>query len=108
MKVLVLNCGSSSIKSSIIDTKIRKELFRFNIERINVAPSGELNGKSIEFQGTGHEAIFPQLFKYLDEYSFDAIGHRVVHGGADTDRPHLINDLVKNKIKSLSMVGAFA
>ncbi len=104
MKVLVLNCGSSSIKSSIIDTKIRKELFRFNIERINVAPSGELNGKSIEFQGTGHEAILPQLFKYLDECSFDAIGHRVVHGGADTDRPHLINDLVKNKIKSLSVL----
>ncbi|MBK8352823.1 MAG: hypothetical protein IPL21_14530 [Saprospirales bacterium] len=35
MQILVINCGSSSIKADIIDTLTKKSIFELDAERIN-------------------------------------------------------------------------
>lgn len=102
MRILVINCGSSSIKGAIINSKSRETELKLDIERVNDNPRMELNGKPIECQGKGHEQLLQQAFSLLREYDISGIGHRVVHGGAFFDRSVVIDDNVKSKIDSLS------
>ena len=96
MKVLVLNCGSSSIKYKLFDTQTKDILAQGGIEKIGLKgsflkftlPSGEkvILEKDIPEHTVGIEFILETLsgakygcIKSLDE--IEAVGHRVVHGG---------------------------
>ena len=96
MKILVLNCGSSSIKYKLFDMDKSAVLAQGGIEKIGLPdsflkitlPNGEkvILEKAIPEHTVGIEFIFEQLVgeKYgciqsLQE--IDAVGHRVVHGG---------------------------
>lgn len=96
MNVLVINCGSSSLKYQLIDMKDEKVLAKGLAERIGIEGSQvkhEATGKEKKVYtdplATHKEAINTVLnalvdpvygaVKSLDE--IDAIGHRVVHGG---------------------------
>lgn len=96
MNVLVINCGSSSLKYQLIDMKDEKVLAKGLAERIGIEGSQvkhEATGKEkkvyTDSLATHKEAINTVLnalvdpvygaVKSLDE--IDAIGHRVVHGG---------------------------
>jgi acetate kinase len=113
MKILVLNCGSSSIKYKLLDMKTRAALAQGGIEKIGLngsflkltLPGGGkaiLEGEILEHQ-TGIEYILGVITgkKYgciqsLNE--IDAVGHRVVHGGEKFNSSVLINDEVIQKI----------
>ena len=96
MKILVLNCGSSSIKYKLFEMETKEVLAQGGIEKIGVPgsflkltlPDGEkkILEKDIPEHTVGVEFIFQTLtsaeygaLKSLDE--LDAVGHRMVHGG---------------------------
>jgi acetate kinase len=77
VKVLVLNCGSSSLKWKIVDTD-----------------GGVLRAGKSERLGEGltHEQALDPAVRAAKELGVEAVGHRVVHGGARFDAPSLITD----------------
>ena len=96
MKVLVLNCGSSSIKYKLFDMDRKEVIAQGGIEKIGLKdsflkftlPSGEKKvlEKDIPEHTVGVEFILNTLtspeygaIKSLDE--INAVGHRMVHGG---------------------------
>lgn len=96
MKVLVLNCGSSSIKYKLFDMDHKAVIAQGGIEKIGLPdsflkftlPNGEKKvlEKNIPEHTVGVEFILNTLvspeygaIKSLDE--IDAVGHRMVHGG---------------------------
>lgn len=96
MKILVVNCGSSSIKYKLYEFPQKKVLIQGLIERI-----GE-KGSRIRNHSQGIKTLLATLLKkkiiaHLDEIS--AIGHRVVHGGETFRKPQLIDKRVIQKIK---------
>ena len=114
MKILVLNCGSSSVKYKLIDTSNDNTLAEGGVERIGLE-DGFLKFKradgSKETVALGHvdhngavSAILNNLtdekegcIKSYDE--IDAVGHRVVHGGEKFNSSVLINEDVIAKVK---------
>lgn len=114
MKILVLNCGSSSVKYKLIETSNNDTLAEGGVERIGLE-DGFLKFKradgSKESVSLGHvdhngavSAILNNLtdekegcIKSYDE--IDAVGHRVVHGGEKFNKSVLIDDDVKAMIK---------
>ena len=96
MKILVLNCGSSSIKYKLFDMDSKEVIAQGGIEKIGLKgsflkltlPNGEKKvlEKDIPEHTVGVEFILNTLvspeygaIKSLDE--IDAVGHRMVHGG---------------------------
>jgi acetate kinase len=114
MKILVLNCGSSSIKYKLFDMESKAVIAQGGVEKIGLKGSflkfplanGDkvvLEGEILEHQA-GIEYILGVLTskKYgclnsLDE--IDAVGHRVVHGGEEFNRSVFITDEVIKKME---------
>ncbi len=108
MKILVVNCGSSSIKYQLIDMETESVMAKGYLEKIGLPDSfltHTVNGekRKIEQLVTNHEEgiqlVLSQLthpeygvIKSLDEIG--AVGHRVVHGGEKFSSSVLINDAV--------------
>lgn len=87
MKILVINCGSSSIKYKFFDMPGQKLISKGTIEHI-----GE-KGSQIQDHYTGLKLILGKID------SVDAVGHRVVHGAEKFRRPVLIDNPVIRKIR---------
>lgn len=109
MKILVLNCGSSSIKYQLFEMDTKTVLAKGGIEKIGLAdsfikvslPNGEKKtiNEDIPEHTKGVELIFKVLtdpeigaIKSLDE--LDAVGHRMVHGGEKFAKSVILNDEV--------------
>ena len=101
MKILVLNCGSSSIKYKLFNMDRKEVIAQGGIEKIGLKdsflkftlPSGEKKvlEKDIPEHTVGVEFILNTLtspeygaIKSLDE--INAVGHRMVHGGRKVQR----------------------
>ncbi len=114
MKVLVINCGSSSIKYKLISMTNEHVLAKGQIERIgtqNALIKQETfdgkefkDAKEILNHDKGIEIVIQTLTdkKYgaIEDISeIEGVGHRVVHGGDKFASSVLINHEVKKKIK---------
>ena len=113
MKVLVMNCGSSSLKYQLIDMETENVMAKGYLERIGLTDSfltHKVNGvkhkieEKIENHEQGIKLVINQLLDkeygvIKDLKEIDAIGHRVVHGGEKFSSSVLINDEVINTIK---------
>jgi acetate kinase len=112
--VLVLNCGSSSIKYQLVDAVSGDTPARGLAERIgepqgrltHAGPSGELaRDEPIADHETGLRAIlaaFDEAGPAIGAGGLVAVGHRVVHGGDRFTEPVLIDDDVMAAIDDLS------
>lgn len=106
MKILVLNCGSSSIKYKLFEMETKEVLAQGGIEKIGLTgsflkltlPNGEkkILEKDIPEHTVGVDFIFQTLtsaeygaIKSLDE--LDAVGHRMVHGGERFSQSVILN-----------------
>lgn len=115
MKVLVINCGSSSLKYQLIDTVTEQALASGLCERIGI--DGQLthkvSGKKVKDEEKrdmpNHEvAVSIVLDELVDqEYGviselqeIEAVGHRVVHGGEQFAESVIITDEVIKAIES--------
>lgn len=108
MNILVINCGSSSIKTAVINSHNGKSLLTMVVERVMSQPQVHINNEILECPKEGHEAALnfalPLIAKYLKEGQLDGVGHRVVHGGNCFDAPVLIDEKVENAIKEVSVL----
>lgn len=114
MKILVLNCGSSSVKYKLIDTKGEEVLAEGGVEKIGL-PDGFLKyklddgTKAIKELGlVDHKGAVKAVLDILTDpelgciksYSeIDAVGHRVVHGAEKFSKSVLITDEVLQQVK---------
>ena len=119
MKILVINCGSSSLKFQLIDSETEELTAKGLCERIGIA------GSRISYTLTGHEkrkwdapmadhkdAVRLMLqtltnpedgaVKELSEIG--AVGHRVVHGGEHFSEATLITPQVKEAIMECTVL----
>ena len=112
MKILVINCGSSSLKYQLFNMDTEEVMVKGLVERIGIEGSRLVqknNGDEFVIeepmqdhtQAVGH--VFDALIDSengvigsLDE--IDAVGHRFVHGGEKMTKSALINDEVKEAI----------
>jgi acetate kinase len=116
MKVLTVNCGSSSLKYNLFDTADEARNARGVIERIgeprmkHTHRSGAGEWKR-EIAGGGHAEAFRAMVDALTSRDggvlssageVNAVGHRVVHGGDAFAGPELVTDAVLAKIDELS------
>ncbi len=104
MKILVLNCGSSSIKYALYDMDNQSVITSGGIEKIGLPDSFitvKLDGekhkmeRAIEEHTAGVQWIFEVLtigdYAVLDELAdIDAVGHRMVHGGEKFNKSVLL------------------
>ena len=117
MKILVINCGSSSLKWNFYDTESSEKMTGGLIERIGIEGTRHIiengSGKHKEIKkdlpGADHAAALRDVLDYLtgkngpinslDE--INAVGHRVVHGGEKYTAPVVIDDDVLQAIRNL-------
>jgi acetate kinase len=119
MKVLVINCGSSSLKYQLFDMNGETLLAKGLVERI-----GQAQGKITHFAKNGtkiknevfvadHVQGIKLMFDRLEakEYGvirdfkdISVIGHRIVHGGTNFKQSVLIDAEVKQIIKNLFLL----
>jgi acetate kinase len=111
--VLVINCGSSSIKFALIDTAASRQLVSGLAERLG-QPEALLNwrvdgGKqSRPIAGADHRGAMAAIIEQVQEImpgldqQLAGIGHRVVHGGESFTRSTLIDAAVLAEIERVS------
>ncbi|GAA6524921.1 acetate kinase [Intrasporangium sp. DVR] len=111
--VLVVNAGSSSLKYDLIDVDAGASRASGVVERIGEPSSRakhSVDGVDHRIEGTcaDHGAAFELLIDAFREHGPDlagldltAVGHRVVHGGADFSAPTRIDDQVEATIERL-------
>jgi len=111
MKVLVLNCGSSSVKFGIINTSSNTEIIKGICERLD-SPETILHWRydqknfSKQLPNAPHKKAINVIVNLLDQLSITlmAVGHRVVHGGEYFANSAIINDsVIKNITKCISL-----
>lgn len=114
MKVLVLNCGSSSIKYQMIETDRQDVLAKGMVERIGMSSAvlthmpkgkekirivGEILDHTIAIEYVIAVLLSPNHGVIKDKSEIDAVGHRVVHGGETFTGSVLITSKVMNVLK---------
>ena len=117
MNILVINCGSSSLKFQLIDSQSEKLIAKGLCERIGIdgsrlvyTPAG---GKKwiTESRMSDHKEAISMVLKALtdpengavkDLSEIGAVGHRIVHGGENFSKATLITDEVKKAIADCS------
>ena len=112
-KILVVNCGSSSLKFQLFDMKGEKMLCKGLVERIGIAGSRLVYTKTgcekmvREVAMKDHVEAIRQVMSVLCDAKYgvvkslaelDAIGHRVVHGGDKFAAPARVTAAVKKLI----------
>lgn len=114
MKILVINCGSSSLKFQLLDMTNEQVLAKGLCERIG-------DGSHVRYQSAAgsisydkdlpdHNAAFDEVRRLLttgeskvtDPEGIDAIGHRVVQGGDIYSQSVLIDEKVEQTLEELS------
>ena len=106
MNILVINCGSSSIKAAIINALDGARLLKIKVERVGTAQC-QLTSGDVAPEALGQQDIFSAIKTVFQrvkatEISFEAIGHRVVHGGSKFKRSVLIDEEIVTQIDEVS------
>ncbi len=116
MKILVLNCGSSSLKYQLFNMDDEKVLAQGIAERIGLNESilthktrnGDKHKINLNFKN--HKEALNKILELLTSKEYgvlkslseiEAVGHRVVHGGEKYSKAVLVNEDVKKSIKEL-------
>lgn len=85
MQVLVINCGSSSVKYKVLDTDSGQEHLNGTIQRVGAERT--------------HADALAAILEEAADLGIEAVGHRVVHGGEAFHDAQLIDDEVEAAIE---------
>jgi acetate kinase len=114
MRILVLNCGSSSVKFRLFEMENEDLMAAGLVERIGSRDAGFLyrvpgrDDHRVKVEAADHSQAIDLILKTLsdpeggvvsDIHDIHAIGHRVVHGAETFTEPALIDEAVLSKIK---------
>ena len=116
MKVLVINCGSSSLKYQLIDMEGERVLCKGLCERIGIEGSKivhKAHGKEWEEEVPfpTHTEAFMKVVEMMtsgegavvkDKSEISAIGHRVVQGAEFFTKSELVTDAIIDKIEEIA------
>lgn len=116
MKILVINCGSSSLKYQLFDMDNEEVLVKGLVERIGIDGSRLKQEKGddeyiIEEDMKDHTEAVKHVFDAItdkengvisDLSEIDAVGHRFVHGGEKITKSVVIDDKVREAVKEYS------
>ncbi len=120
MKILVINCGSSSLKYQLLDMKDESVLCKGSIERIGLKISGGEENVIVKVgddkftydkELKDHVAAFNEVkyilsegeHKVIDSFNeIDAIGHRIVQGGDRYTKSVLVTEKVVKDVEELA------
>lgn len=109
MNVLVINCGSSTVKARFIETESGRVLGKGLVDRIGTAEAG------LKWEDNGDPHIEPlpnitvgdgvdRLIAFAQHLgAIEGVGHRIVHGGELFTHPTLIDDKVLEGIEYCSV-----
>jgi acetate kinase len=109
--ILVINCGSSSLKFSILDPETEAALASGIAERLGTGGAGL---KMVDLDGGKHSEAIPdadhraallriiELLGGSEKLKIKAVGHRIVHGGEDFRGPVLVTEGVVKRIEELA------
>jgi acetate kinase len=117
-KILVINCGSSSLKYCFFDSENESNTARGQVERIGIhgtrlvhhGQSGEIKR---DLAGGGYGEAFKAMLQELsasgtgvihDPSEISVVGHRVVHGGELFSEAVVIDDEILEKIEALGPI----
>ena len=118
MKILVINCGSSSLKYQLIDMETEAVLAKGNYERIGETEAflthkvGEQK-YTITKTALNHEVALQTILSELTNSvhgvissleEINAVGHRIVHGGEIFDKSVLITPKVIEQIEECAVL----
>ncbi len=87
MAILVINCGSTSVKASVVDPETGERVAEVTFDR--------LSGNHTAAIAEG----LPKLIDDLGDNTITCVGHRVVHGGANFTSPTLLTDEVLEQLQ---------
>jgi acetate kinase len=114
MKILVLNCGSSSVKFQLIEMENEIVLAKGVVEKIgsteailtykpkdknNIVQTREILNHDTAISLVLGTLMHPQNGVIKDKSEIDGIGHRLVHGGEEFTGSVLITDKVKDGVR---------
>lgn len=120
MKILVINCGSSSLKYQLLDMKDESVLCKGSIERIGLKINGGEENVIVKVgddkftydkELKDHVAAFNEVkyilseseHKVIDSFDeIDAIGHRIVQGGDRYSKSVLVTEKVVKDVEELA------
>lgn len=117
MKILVINCGSSSLKFQVMDMENESIIGKGLVERIGIDGSNlvlKVEGRDnykIEEPMKDHKEAIKHVFDALTDKDhgvlesleeINGIGHRVVHGGDKIADPVIVDDSVKEAINEFT------
>ena len=120
MKILVINCGSSSLKYQLLDMKDESVLCKGSIERIGLKINGGEENVIVKVgddkftydkELKDHVAAFNEVkyilseseHKVIDSFDeIDAIGHRIVQGGDRYTKSVLVTEKVVKDVEELA------
>ena len=111
MIILVVNCGSSSLKYQVLDMTDESVLCKGNAEKIGLEDSfigHKKDGKTtnVKVYCKDHTAAFKNVLKILTSLDeIGAVGHRVLHGGAKFACSILVDDEVLKAIEECIPLG---
>jgi len=88
MAVLVINCGSSSLKFAVFDDN----------EALLTSGKHERLVEDAD-AGVSHAEAVAEVLKQCQKFNISCVGHRVVHGGASYKQPQLIDNTVLDAIE---------
>lgn len=89
MNVLVINCGSSSIKFGVFDGS----------DQLILAGKRERLGSNTGDRQQTHESATAEILQEINHLQIDIVGYRVVHGGSQYAQPTIIDEQVINAIE---------
>ncbi len=116
-KILVINCGSSSLKYTLFDTAAEEPVANGQVERIGTGSNMTIEFETAtteiekEIPAGDHKAAFDAIIAELTAEShgvvqspeeISAVGHRVVHGGDIFCEPALLDQTAIKQIEELS------
>ncbi|MDF1544449.1 MAG: acetate kinase, partial [bacterium] len=116
MKILIINCGSSSVKYQLIDSDTEKALAKGTVSRIGMSASVITHKPfdrpkvTVSAEVLDHIVAVEYVISMLlsanhgvisNKEEIDAVGHRVVHGGEKFTESVLITQELMSELRSL-------
>lgn len=103
MRVLVLNAGSSSLKADVLDPSTGQRAVSIEVERLGPGATIRVNQEAptprpLAAMSDALSAILPHI---TGTGPIDAVGHRIVHGGARFTAPTRLDANVEAEIEAL-------
>lgn len=108
MRMLALNCGSSSIKSALLELTQKRRLLDMRVDRI-ATPSAKLRidqavrdlNANVDYEAALDMLMDEMRARFATLGSPQAVVHRIVHGGQRFVRPTSINDEILDALHEL-------